>query len=145
MTPKTSAILIKLAAWGFMVFAFVWALAPYGAISEPARLLLDLLDWPLGDAAPALSRSEMWLSSVGAGLVVAVSIMLLGIVVPAIKRSDRKTVRVTIWAFVGWYIVDSAGSAASGVPSNVFFNTLFLIAILVPLLALRYDEPESVT
>jgi len=145
MTPKTSAILIKLAAWGFLAFAFIWALAPYGAISEPARLLLDLLDWPLGDAAPALSRSEMWLSSVGAGLVAAISIMLLGIVVPAIKRSDRKTVRVTIWAFVGWYIIDSAGSVASGVASNAVFNTLFLIAILVPLMALRYDKPESVT
>lgn len=145
MTPKTSARLIRIAAWGFLAFAFIWALAPYGAVSEPARLLLDLLDWPLGDAAPALSRSEMWLSSVGAGLVVAVSIMLLGIVAPAIERSDRKTVRVTIWAFIGWYIVDSAGSVVSGVASNAFFNTLFLIAVMVPLLALRYDKPESVT
>ena len=139
MTPKTSAKLVKLVAWGFLAFAFVWALAPYGAASEPARLLLDLLDWPLGDAAPVLSRSEMWLSSIGAGLVVALSVILLGIVAPAVEASNKKTVRVAIWAFVGWFFVDSAGSIASGVPSNAVFNTVFLAAILIPLLAVRYE------
>jgi len=139
MTPKTSAKLVKLVAWGFLAFAFVWALAPYGAVNEPARLLLDLLDWPLGDAAPDLSRSEMWLSSIGAGLVVGISILLLGVVAPAVEASNKKTVRVTIWAFIGWYVVDSAGSVASGVPSNAVFNAVFLAAILIPLLTVRYE------
>ncbi len=139
MTPRTSAKMTRIVAWGFIGFAAVWGLAPYGAINEPARMLIDLLDWPYGDAAPVLDRSQMWLSSIGAGLVVAISVMLLGIVAPALENSDRSIVRVTIWAFVGWYIVDGAGSAAAGVVSNVFFNTVLLAAIMVPLLLIRYD------
>ncbi len=140
MTPDTAAKLMKIVAWAFLAFAFVWGLAPYTAINEPARLLIDLLDWPPGDASPVLSRSQMWLSSIGAGLVVAISIMLLGIVVPAIRRSDRNVVRVTLWAFIGWFVVDGVGSVASGVPSNVFFNSFLLAGVLIPLLMLRYEN-----
>jgi len=150
MSPQNSAKLTRIVAYGFLAFAFVWGLAPYGGFGEASRLLLDLLDWPFGDAAPALDRSEMWLSSIGAGLTVAICIMLLGIVVPALERSDKNTIRVTIWAFVAWYVVDSVGSAASGVASNaafnlilLAFNLILLAAILVPLMAIRYEESSS--
>ncbi|HHG90643.1 MAG TPA: hypothetical protein ENJ90_09240 [Devosia sp.] len=139
MTPKTAATTTKYVAYGFIAVVIIWGLAPYGPISEPARLLLDLLDWPFGDAAPALTRSEMWLSSIGAGLTFAICIMLLGIVVPAYEKGDRKTIRVTLWAFIAWFVVDGAGSAASGVPSNIFFNSILFVAILVPLLMVRFD------
>ena len=140
MTPKNSAKIVRIVAWGFIGFAFIWGLAPYQAVNAPARWLLDLLDLPFGDAAPVLNRSEMWLSSIGAGLVLALSIMLLGIVAPALEKSDKAVVRVTIWAFIGWYLVDGAGSIASGVASNVLFNSLFLGLILAPLLFVKYEN-----
>jgi hypothetical protein len=140
MSPDNSARMVKYVAWGFLGFAFIWGLAPYSAVNEPARLLLDMLNWPLGDAAPVLTRSEMWLSSIGAGLTVAISIMLLGIVVPALRQSNKETIRVTIWTFIGWYLVDGIGSYASGVGSNVFFNTIFFAVIMIPLLAVRYEK-----
>lgn len=140
MTPKNSVLMTRIAAWVFLIVAFIWGLAPYQTINAPARIFLDILNWPFGDAALILTQSEMWLSAVGAGLLVAMSIMLLGIVVPAIKNQDRKTVRVTIWAFIAWYIVDGAGSIASGVASNVFFNSIFLALILIPLVTLRYEK-----
>ncbi len=139
MTPKSSAKMVRLVAWGFIGFAFIWGLAPYQAVNAPSRMLLDLLDLPYGDAAPVLDKSQMWLSSIGAGLVVAISVMLLGIVAPAVAKADKKTIRVTIWAFIGWYVVDGAGSVASGVASNVIFNTVFLAAILAPLLLVKYE------
>ena len=140
MTPKNSAKMVKIVAWVFIGFAFIWGLAPYQAVNAPARALLDLLDLPFGDAALVLNRSEMWLSSIGAGLVLALSIMLLGIVAPALEKSDKVVVRVTIWAFIGWYLVDGAGSIASGVASNVLFNSLFLGLILAPLLLVKYEN-----
>jgi len=140
MTPHTSAKFIRITAWGFIGFAVIWGLAPYTPVNAPAHMLLDLLDWPYGDAPALLTRSEMWLSSIGAGMVMAMSIMLLGIVAPAAQNSNKPVVRVTIGAFIVWFIVDSAGSAASGVVSNVFFNMVFLAAILVPLLAIRYES-----
>jgi len=142
MTPKNSAKLVRIAAWMFISFAIIWGLAPYQAVNAPARLLLDLLDLPFGDAAPTLNQSEMWLSSIGAGLVIAISIMLLGIVAPALEKSDKVVVRVTIWAFISWYLVDSVGSIASGVASNALFNSIFLAIILLPLLTVKYELPE---
>ena len=85
----------------------------------------------------------MWLSSIGAGLVFAICIFLLGIVVPAVRRSDKKTARVTLWAFLGWFIVDGVGSAASGVPSNILFNSILLAGIVIPLLLLRYENESA--
>ena len=139
MTPHNSAKMIKIVTWGFMAFAVVWGLAPYGPISAPAQMLLDLLDWPFGDGG-ALTRSEMWLSSIGAGLTAAICILLLGIVVPAVQAGDKRVVRVTIWAFMAWYIIDGLGSYASGVGSNVFFNTILLVPLMIPLLAVRYED-----
>ncbi len=139
MTPHNSAKMIKIVTWGFMAFAVVWGLAPYGPISAPSQMLLDLLDWPFGDGG-ALTRSEMWLSSIGAGLTAAICILLLGIVVPAVQAGDKRVVRVTIWAFMAWYIIDGLGSYASGVGSNVFFNTILLVPLMIPLLAVRYED-----
>ena len=142
MTPETSAKTIQYVAYSFFGFAIIWGLAPYQSINEPARILLDILDWPFGDRA-ALSRSEMWLSAIGAGLTVAISIFLIGVVAPAIRASNRQVIRVTIWAFIAWYVVDSAGSYASGVGSNVFFNTIFLAMVLFPLLLVRLEKDDS--
>ncbi len=137
MSPHNSAKMTQIVAWVFIAFAIIWGLAPYGAISAPSRILLDILDWPFG-GRPPLSRDAMWLSSIGAGLTIAISIMLLGIVVPALREGNQRVVRVTVWAFVTWYSVDSIGSYASGVGSNVFFNTILLVAILIPLITVRY-------
>jgi len=139
MTPKTSATFMRIVAYGFLAFAAIWALAPYAPVSAPARLLLDLLHWPLGDAPAQLSQNTMWLSSIGAGLVVALSVFLLGLVAPALENGDRRTIRVAMMAIIGWYVVDSAGSVASGVASNAVFNTIFLIAVLVPLLMVKHE------
>ncbi len=139
MTPTTSAKTIRYVGYAFIAFAIVWGLAPYQAINWPSRALLDLLNWPFGDSAPAFTQSEMWLSSIGAGLTFAISIMLIGIVAPAAQNRDMKTVHVTIWAFIIWYLVDSIGSVASGVPSNALFNLILLMAILTPLLLLKKE------
>lgn len=139
MTPNNSAKMTQIVAWGFIAFAVIWGLAPYGPISAPSRILLDILDWPLGDRA-SLSRDAMWLSSIGSGLTMAICIMLLGIVVPALRAGNKRVVRVTIWAFVAWFIIDGLGSYASGVGSNAVFNFVLFVAIMVPLITVRFEK-----
>jgi len=39
-----------------------------------------------------------------------------------------------------WFIVDSAGSIAAGVPSNVAMNFLFLLCIAMPLLMMKFSD-----
>jgi len=138
MSPTASAKMMLYVAYFFLAFAMVWLLAAYDTVSAPARWMLDLLDWPFGDGPQTLDRNTQWLSSIGAGLVVMLSVMLIGIVVPALENSDRKIVKTTIIAFIAWYVVDSAGSIASGVSSNAIFNLVLLIPALIPLFTIRY-------
>ncbi len=107
--------------------------ASYESINLPARFLIDFLDWPLDKTSLAFDRNTMWLSSIGAGLLAAVAIFLGGIVAPAIKEGNQSIIRTTTVAMVVWYLIDSIGSIAAGVPSNAVFNTIFLALILLPL------------
>ncbi|MFK8012737.1 MAG: hypothetical protein AB8B80_11890 [Marinicellaceae bacterium] len=137
MSLELRAKLMQIVAMGFLLFSIMWALAPYTSINLPSRFLLDLLDWPLNNLSAELSRDVMWLSSIGAGLLVAFSIFLYGIVAPAIKTYDKSIINVSKLAIIAWYIVDSVGSIASGVLSNAIFNTVFFIMVMIPLIGIK--------
>jgi len=137
MSLELRAKLMQIVAIGFLLFSIMWALAPYTSINLPSRFLLDLLDWPLNNLSAELSRDVMWLSSIGAGLLVAFSIFLFGVVAPAIKDHDKRIINVSRLAIIAWYVVDSVGSIASGVLSNAVFNTLFFIMVMIPLIGIK--------
>lgn len=117
----------------FFIYSILWGIAPYASINFPSRIILDLSDWPVDSLAVPLDRNTMWLSAIGAGLLGAVSIFLCGIVAPALKEGNKRVIRITILAMIFWYIMDSAGSIASGVNSNIFFNSIYLLLVLIPL------------
>jgi len=126
MSLDTRAKFMMVVAVIFFIYSILWALAPYPSLNLPARFILDLADWPLDNLDAPLDRNTQWLSAIGAGVLAAISIFLGGIVVPAIKKADTSVTRTTILAMVVWYVIDSTGSVAAGVFSNVFFNTIYL-------------------
>ena len=127
---------------GLGLFAIFWGLAPYTSINLPARFILDLIDWPLSNISEPLDKNTMWLSAIGAGLLGGFTVFLGGIVVPAIRQKNDSVIKITIVAMAVWYIIDSLGSYVSGVASNVFFNTIFLALVLIPLLGIKEDTPS---
>jgi len=137
--------LMRIIAVIFALYTVVWGLAPYTSVNLPARFLLDVLDWPIDNTAMALDQNTKWLSAIGASLLGAVSVFLWGIVAPALKRGDTQVAKMTLLAFIEWYVVDSAGSIAAGVASNVVFNTAYLVLVLIPLLGMTKNliEPEK--
>lgn len=78
---------------------------------------------------------------ISAGLLASISIFLGGIVVPALKRHDISIIRTTKIAMITWYIIDSTGSIAAGVSSNVFFNTIYSVLVLIPLVCINKKSP----
>jgi len=133
MSLNTRARFMMTVAIIFMAFSISWATAPFTTINLPSRFILDLSDWPLDNLAAQLDKNTMWLSAIGAGLLGAVSIFLAGIVVPAIKERNKSIINTTILAMIFWYVIDSIGSIAAGVASNVFFNSIYLALVLIPL------------
>ena len=126
------------------IYAIIWGVAPYTSYNISARVLLDILDWPLDNMAAELDRNTKWLSAIGAGLLAAVAILLGGIVAPAIKKGDAAVIRVAFWAIMAWYIIDGLGSMAVGITSNVIFNTFYLVLMIIPLVGINYETQHDV-
>jgi len=141
MSRYTQSKLMSLVAIVFAIYSLLWSLAPFDQINLPARLILDISNWPLNDYSKPFDKNTKFLSSIGAGLLFAISVFLYGIVVPAIKEGNKRVIRTTICAMTSWYIIDGIGSIASGVSSNVFFNSIYLALVLLPLLLHDRTEP----
>ncbi len=133
MTAEKRSKFMMIIAIVFALYSLLWGLAPYESINLPARFILDVSDWPFDKTAKVLDRNTQWLSAISAGLLFAISIFLGGIVAPAIKEKNQVIIRTTIIAFIAWYLIDSVGSVAAGVPSNAVFNTIYLVLVLIPL------------
>lgn len=140
MPINTRANFLMVVSIIFFIYSLLWGLAPFSEINISARIILDLADWPIDSVSTPLDKNTMWLSAIGAGLLAAVAIFLGGIVVPAIKEGNRSIIRTTIMAMTVWYIIDSIGSIAAGVSSNVFFNSIYLALVLIPLVCVKKGE-----
>ncbi len=137
MTLETRAKFVQVIAIVLIIFSLLWALASYPAINLPARFILDMSDWPIDSLSKPLTRDMMWMSSISAGLLVAISVFFYGIVAPAVMRADMPIIKTTIVAMMLWFVVDSVGSIAAGVTSNAVFNSLYLVLILFPLIGIK--------
>lgn len=140
MSRSTRSKLMTLIAGIFGFYAVLWGLAPYESVNFPSRLILDSLDWPIDNLATPLDKNTMLLSAIGAGLLGAIAVFLGGIVAPAIKEGNKSIIRTAVVAMLVWYIIDGVGSIASGVASNVVFNSIYLVLILIPLLWKDLEE-----
>ncbi len=134
MSRSTRSKFMLLISGIFAFYAVLWGIAPYESINFPSRLILDSLDWPIDNLSTPLDKNTMLLSAIGAGLLGAIAVFLGGIVAPAIKEGNKTIMHTAISAMLVWYVIDGAGSIATGVASNVVFNSVYLALILTPLL-----------
>jgi len=139
MSLTTRANILMVVSIVFAIYSLLWGLAPFTEFNISARLILDLADWPVDRLSAPLDKNTMWLSAIGAGLLGAISIFLGGIVVPALKQGNKPVINTTIVAMTFWYVIDSVGSIAAGVSSNVFFNSIYLALVLMPLTFISKD------
>ena len=140
MSRNTRSKLMLLVAGVFAFYAVLWGLAPYESVNFPSRLILDSLDWPIDNLSTPLDKNTMLLSAIGAGLLGAIAVFLGGIVAPAIQEGNKSIMRAAVVAMLVWYFIDGVGSIASGVASNVVFNSVYLVLILIPLLWKDLEE-----
>lgn len=143
MSAKFAALLLRLNALGFALFAAVWWLASVEGASEPARALIDLLKWPLDGDPAALDQIDRWLSAIGAGVLMAFAVLTHLVIAPGVEKGDLRIRRGAIAGILSWFVVDSAGSILSGVSSNAVFNFTFLALYLAPLILVRVESAPA--
>lgn len=114
-------------------FGPVFFLGTMRPTMAPARLTLDLLGWRLGNPSNFDSPDTRFLSALTGGFLFGwgVTIWCLSSwVYDAAPEGVRRTVLAGVLA---WFCLDSAGSIASGNPSNAAFNVAVLLAAVGPL------------
>ena len=133
MSPETAARWTQILAIGSFLCAVLIAAGAYPPLNGALMVMLDTVDWPVDGATAPLAKEARLLSAVSGGVFAGFSVMLLLIVAPALRRGDAEIRKSSIIALIAWYVIDSTGSVAAGVPGNVAFNTLYLAAVLAPL------------
>jgi len=135
--------LLTLVSYGLLIFAAVWWLAVHPSIDKPASLLIDIIDWPIDGSHDQMGRVGRFFSAIGSGLCAGLAALLLFVVIPEFRRNNQRIWRGTVVSLLIWYVVDSAGCWIVGVPSNVLFNTIFLLLLIVPLLMIRRGHSSA--
>lgn len=114
-------------------FGPVFFLGTMAPTLEPARLTLDLLSWPIDGATTYASPDTRFLSALTGGFLLGwgVTIWCLSSwVYDLAPEPVRKTVLAGV---IAWFLLDSAGSLASGNASNAAFNVAVLLLAVGPL------------
>ena len=144
MTPKRAALLIQLMGWGFIIFGFIYVTISFPRLDSFAQALSQCFDWTGLTAADPLSRSARWFAAIMSGLSAGFGAFYVFLVAPLLSHPDRQVVQIAkrggLIAVGLWFFIDSIGSVAAGVSSNVVMNTIFLLAYAVPLLMVRAED-----
>jgi hypothetical protein len=133
MSHKSHKAWLKVTAIVVGSFAPVFFLGTMAATAEPARLTMDILGWPLDGATTWASADTRFLSALTGGFLLGWAVMIWGLstwVYDAAPEGVRRTVLASV---IAWFVLDSAGSIASGNAWNAAFNVAVLLLAVGPL------------
>ena len=136
MSPKSAAQTLKIVGWALVAMSLMFAAAAWPPLSGPTLMFYDLVDWPV-DGVEAFAQETRLFSAILGGGFASLGMMMVLIVAPAVARGDEAIRRSAIIAILTWFVVDSTGSIASGVPGNAVLNSVFLAVFLAPLIMVK--------
>jgi hypothetical protein len=114
-------------------FGPVFFLGTMAATLEPARWSLDLLSWPIDGATTYASPDTRFLSALTGGFLLGWGVMIWCLSTWVYDLAPEPTRKTVLTGVLAWFFLDSAGSIASGNPSNVAFNVVVLLLAVGPL------------
>jgi hypothetical protein len=100
---------------------------------EPARWTLDLLSWPLDGLQTYTVPTTRFLSALTGGFLLGWGVMIWCLSAWVYDAAPEAVRRTVLTGMLSWFVLDSAGSIASGNASNAFFNILVLLLAVGPL------------
>ncbi len=142
MTPAKAASILRIVSVMFFVTALIFASGAFESIDGVSVLMHDMLDWPLDGSINEYTREARWYSAIGGGVFASLCVLLFLVIAPLIERGDEEIRRGVIVSMLVWFVIDSAGSIAAGVPANAVFNISFLTVLIGPILMIR--QPRAV-
>lgn len=114
-------------------FGPVFSLGTMEGTLEPARLTLDILSWPLDGATTFAHPDARFLSALTGGFLLGWGVMIWCLSVWVYDAAPEGVRRCVLVGVLAWFVLDSAGSVASGNTSNALFNVAVLLIAVGPL------------
>ena len=114
-------------------FGPIFFLGTMAPTLEPARLTLDILSWPIDGATTYASPDTRFLSALTGGFLVGWGVMIWCLSSWVYDAAPEGVRRSVLTGTIAWFLLDSAGSIASGNASNAAFNVVVLLLAIGPL------------
>lgn len=114
-------------------FGPVFTLGTVASTSGFATWALDLLSWPLDGVQNYDGDTIRFLSALTGGFLLGWGVTILCLRAWAYDAAPEGVRRSLVVGACTWFLFDSAGSIASGNPSNALFNIFFLALLVGPL------------
>ena len=133
MTPQQHKSWLRVTAVIVGSFGPVFALGSVAATAEPARFTMDLLAWPPDGATTWTHPDTRFLSALAGGFLLGWGVLIWQLATHVYDTCPEGVRRAVLSSLLVWFVVDTAGSVASGNASNAFFNTLVLLVAAGPL------------
>lgn len=114
-------------------FGPVFFLGSMLSTSEAARWTLDLLSFPLDGLQTFTDPTIRFLSALTGGFLFGWGVMIWCLQQWVYDVAPESVRRAVVTGLLAWFVLDSAGSIASGTPSNALFNIVVLLLAVGPL------------
>lgn len=143
MSHKFHKLWLKVTAIVVGSFGPIFFLGTMASASEPARLTLDILSWPLDGLQTYASPDTRFLSALTGGFLFGWGVMIWYLSIWVYDAAPEAVRRTVLTGILAWFVLDSAGSIASGTTSNAVFNVFVLLLAVGPLwLPVRESTPH---
>lgn len=124
---------LKIAAVVVGSFGPVFFLGTMVSTSELARLTLDILSWPVDGLQTYDAPETRFLSALTGGFLLGWGVMIWCLSIWVYDKAPEGVRRTVLAGILSWFVLDSAGSIASGNASNAVFNVAVLLLAVGPM------------
>jgi biotin transporter BioY len=144
MSHSVHKFWLKITAVVIGSFGPIFFLGTMWPTSEPARWTLDLLSWPLDGAQNFASPDTRFLSALTGGFLLGWGVTIWLLSTWVYDLAPEAVRRAVLIGMLSWFVLDSAGSIASGTASNAAINILVLLLAVGPLWRRARDAKSAV-
>jgi hypothetical protein len=133
MSRSLHKLWLKVAAIVVGIGGPIFFLGTMPETMEPARLTLDILSWPVDGATTYASPDTRFLSALTGGFLLGWGVTLWCLSAWVYDLAPEPVRKAVLTGICSWFVLDSAGSIASGNESNALFNVAVLLIAAGPL------------
>ena len=136
MTTRMSSMWLKAASVVTILTGVICALASHSSAGGLWLYLFDVLKWPI-DGDPAVFNADTRaVNAVLGGVMVGWGVLMVSLSNERMMTAAPNVPRMMTISLLAWFLVDSVGSWAAGLPGNIALNVAFLVMFLPPLVSL---------